>query len=61
MYAKRKEYFIVGSYESDPAAGRISNESPLGRAFLGRKCGAEFEATLPAGMKKFKVLEISCD
>jgi transcription elongation factor GreA len=61
MDGKRKEYFIVGSNESDPAAGRISNESPLGRAFLGRKCGAEFEATLPAGMKKFKVLEIACE
>ena len=58
---KRKDYYIVGSNESDPAKGRISNESPLGRAFLGRKAGAEFEATLPAGMKRFKVIEIACE
>lgn len=61
MDGKPKEFHIVGSNESDPAKGRISNESPLGRAFCGLKAGAEFEATLPAGIKKFKVLEIACE
>ncbi len=58
---KKKEYWIVGSNESDPLKSRISNESPLGRAFLGRRAGDEFEAALPAGTKKFRVLQIACE
>ena len=61
MDGKEKVYFVVGSNESDPAAGKISNESPLGRAFMGRKAGDEFEVTLPAGLKKMRVLEIACE
>lgn len=61
MDGKEKTYYIVGSNESEPATGRISNESPLGKAFLGRKAGDEFDSILPAGMKKFKILEIACE
>ena len=58
---KKKQYWIVGSNESEPVKNRISNESPLGRAFLGRRAGDEFEMVLPSGTKKFKVLEIACE
>lgn len=54
-----KEYFIVGSNEADPAQGKISNESPLGQAFLGKKIGDIIEISIPKGMKKFKVLAIN--
>lgn len=52
------EYFIVGSTESDPANGRISNESPLGAALLGRKVGDEVMVDAPRGQFKYRVLEI---
>ena len=52
------EYFIVGSTESDPAKGRISNESPLGVALLGRKSGEVVTVDAPRGQFKYKVLEI---
>ena len=52
------EYFIVGSTESDPARGRISNESPLGNALLGRKSGEVVTVDAPKGQFKYKVLEI---
>ena len=52
------EYFIVGSTESDPANGRISNESPLGVALLGRKNGEEVTVDAPRGQFKYKVLGI---
>ena len=55
-----RDYHIVGSRESDPPNGRISNESPLGLAFLGRRTGEEFDAQLPAGPKRFKIVEINC-
>jgi transcription elongation factor GreA len=42
-------YAIVGAAEADPLKGRISNESPLGRALLGHRAGDEVEWTLPSG------------
>ena len=51
-------YMIVGSTESDPANGKISNESPLGNALLGCKAGDIVEVNSPAGLIKYKVLEI---
>ncbi len=50
---------IVGSTESDPDEGKISDESPIGRAALHHKVGDVFEAETPAGLLKFEVLEIS--
>ena len=61
LNGKEKTYYVVGSNESDPAQGRISNESPLGQAFLGRKAGDEFEAKMPAAVLKFKIVEIACE
>ena len=50
---------IVGSTESDPDNGKISDESPIGKAALRKKVGDVFEVEAPAGILKFEVLEIS--
>ena len=55
---EKVEYEVVGSFESDPAAGRISAESPVGRALLGRRVGEVVEAEVPSGTLRFKILEI---
>jgi len=53
------EYHIVGSAEANPAEHRLSNESPVGRAILGRKKGETVEVQTPRGSKiKFKIMEI---
>lgn len=51
-------YFIVGSTEASPRHGRISNESPVGRALLGRRVGDEIEAVAPAGTVHYKITAI---
>lgn len=53
-----REYEIVGSSESDPSLGRISNESPLGRTFLGRKIGEIVEVNVPNGVVRYEIIEI---
>jgi transcription elongation factor GreA len=55
---KKKEYCIVGPQEADPFAGKISNESPLGQSFIGRKVGETVKVITPAGEQKFKILTI---
>ena len=52
-------YQIVGSTEADPFAGKLSDESPVGSALLGRSVGDDVDVTTPNGMLKFKVLEIN--
>ena len=52
------EYVIVGSAEADPFEGKISNESPVGKALLGARVGETVEVQVPDGVSKFKVLEI---
>ena len=52
------EFQIVGSNESDPEKMKISNESPMGKAFLGRKKGEEVEVIAPSGKIKYEILEI---
>ena len=52
------EYKVVGSQEADPMNGRISEDSPFGRALLGRKAGEEVVVEAPAGNIKYKILEI---
>ena len=55
-----ESYSIVGPAEADPLVGRISNESPLGRALLGHKAGDEVEWTMPSGQaNKVKILKVS--
>lgn len=53
-----QNFVIVGAAESDPIKGFISNESPLGRAFLGRKKGEKVEVQTPKGVTEYKILEI---
>jgi transcription elongation factor GreA len=55
-----ESYAIVGPVEADPLEGRISNESPLGRALLGHKAGDEVEWTSPSGYtSRVKILKVS--
>lgn len=51
-------YTIVGSEEADPAAGRISNESPIGRSLIGRKRGDRVEIKTPGGNMTYEVRKI---
>lgn len=51
-------YQIVGSAEADPRRGRISNESPVGRALLGKRVGEEATVKTPDGVRYLKVTEI---
>ena len=52
------EYRIVGSAEANPAQNKLSNESPVGKAIIGKKKGETVEVTAPRGKMKFKILEI---
>jgi transcription elongation factor GreA len=52
------EYHIVGSAEANPAEHRLSNESPVGKAIMGRKKGEVVEVAAPRGSLKFKILSI---
>lgn len=52
------EYQIVGSAEADLSKGRISNESPVGAALLGKKVGAAVKVETPGGTLKLKILDI---
>ena len=56
---KRTQYTIVGSAEADPKAGRISNESPVGRALLGKRVGDEVQVAVPKGVLRYTVTKIS--
>ena len=55
---KMMTYTIVGSTEASPSDGRISNESPMGSALLGRKAGETVEFTVPAGVQQTKILSV---
>ncbi len=51
-------YMLVGAAEASPKEGRISNESPLGRALLGRRVGDEVKVNAPAGTLSFRIVAI---
>ena len=55
---ERVEYTIVGSAEVNPRQGKISNESPVGRALLGRRVGEQIEVVVPAGVLRLSVVSI---
>ena len=55
---KTRVYKVVGSAEASPLEGKISNESPVGRALLGGKVGDEVEVETPSGMTKLKITKI---
>src|SRR3954465_11020608 len=52
------EYHIVGSAEANPAEHKLSNESPAGKAIIGRQKGDGVEVSAPRGSLKFKILDI---
>ena len=58
-YDEECEYRVVGSTESDPKNNKISDESPVGKALMGKKVGDEVIVEAPAGEIKLKVLAIS--
>ena len=53
------EYSIVGSTEADPFENKISDQSPIGRALVGHKAGAEVSVDVPDGALKLKILEVT--
>lgn len=55
---KKRHYQIVGAPEADPMNGKISNESPVGSALLGRAAGDTVDVNVPKGVIKVKVLKI---
>ena len=53
-----EEYFVVGSAEADPSNGRISNESPLGKALIGKRIGEKASVRAPDGDLVFEIVAI---
>ena len=58
-YDEKMTLKIMGSIESDPTIGQISNESPTGKALIGRSKGEVVDVVTPAGVLKYKILSIS--
>lgn len=58
-YNEELLYTIVGSAEADPSQNKISNESPVGIALIGQANGSEVDVSVPDGVVKYKILEIS--
>ncbi len=56
---KRRKYQLVGAAETNPAEGRISDESPLGRALLGKKRGDSVKIQAPGGTVEMTITSIS--
>ena len=57
-YDEEMEFYIVGSTEANSLKGKISNESPVGKALIGHKVGDTVEVETPAGVFAYKILEI---
>ena len=56
---KTKEFQVVGTVEADPLNGKISDESPIGKALMGKKEGEEVEIKTPAENTLFKIVDIA--
>lgn len=57
----KEEYTIVGSTESDPLSGKISNDSPMAQSLIGHSVGDEVNVQTPGGEIRFKILDIKLD
>jgi transcription elongation factor GreA len=57
-FGETMEYSIVGTAESDPMANKISNESPVGKAILGKVKGTVVDVNVPAGIIQYKIVDI---
>jgi transcription elongation factor GreA len=55
---KKEEFMLVGEWEADPKEKKISHESPLGKALMGKKVGEQVEVEAPAGKVMYKILSI---
>jgi transcription elongation factor GreA len=58
VFHKKKTYHLVGTEEIDPLAGRISMDSPMGKALLGKKISDEIQVQVPRGIVRYTILEI---
>ena len=58
-YEEEITYSIVGSNQADPLEQKISDQSPIGRALMGKKAGDRVVVTAPAGELRFRVLEVT--
>jgi transcription elongation factor GreA len=56
---KTKEFQVVGTVEADPLNGKISDESPIGKALLGKKLGEDVEIKTPAETAVYKIISIA--
>lgn len=56
---KTKEFQVVGTVEADPLSGKISDESPIGQALMGKKTGEKVEIKLPAETISYTIVDIS--
>lgn len=56
---KNKQFQVVGTVEADPLNGKISDESPIGKALLGKKVGEKVEIVTPAETTTYDIVEIS--
>ncbi len=57
-FNEEEEYHFVGSQEADPMNGKVSDESPFGKALLGKKTGTVVEVEAPEGVIKYKIIRI---
>ena len=57
-FEEEEEYTVVGSQEADPMNFCISDDSPFGRAMVGKKVGDEVEVEAPVGMLRFRILNV---
>ena len=57
-FEEEETYQVVGSQEADPMNGRISEDSPFGKALLGKAIGDEVQVEAPAGVLRYRILEI---
>ena len=58
-HSKPKEFQVVGTVEADPLEGKISDESPIGKALMGKKLGDEVEIKTPAETTVYKIAAIA--
>lgn len=58
-YGDILEYSLVGSVEADPSRNKISNESPVGRAILGKAKGVVVDVDAPAGTIQYEIIDVS--
>lgn len=55
---KKKEFQVVGTVEADPLEGKISDESPIGQALIGKKVGEQVEIKTPVETAQYKIVSI---